>query len=734
MSIRPSIPPSSTPSTVHFESGASHSTLKRWCAHIIPAALIILILWLPFGFALTGLVEEWGVIGLFVKHGIFFVADPSSPLPLHSLRPLTILPHAIAYWLDNNSFFYWHVLLILALLIKGSSISYIVEKLSGSARLGIIACALVIIYPADTMQLSFRGLHINWALSLTLLGSAIFLHALSINRKSRAVSLSVLASILFSSACFMYEASLLLACIPVLFLFIRDGIKSTLIQIKQRLIQHAIWITGAIAYVVYALKTAPLVNSYQTGVIGPSLLATLKITYTKLFTVGLLRSTVGGWFDAIQITVLEFSNYGYTIVACAVFFLIIAALLNAGSRQIASSYKQSLTFNARLAMAGIALILIGYFPFLTSPSHLLINQRTFLFATPGAALLLLALINISDRCSKVIANALFGFFFITGISFQFYQFHHYVEISRTQAAILNDITQHFDGNVENKTVVILDYGNQLSYIWMLRDESLTGSLSYLYNKPINNVQVCHMPSKYWQQLDPLGRKGRCVEGTDSWTFEYPTPVSGPDYPESKQPANLVIPKSSAVIVEIGKNSDTLDNTLKIPGASAPVIERHQSILNTLNAQTPFIQFKDTTVGDTYDWTFGKWWSMEIPTHGSGWRESEWNVGDFFHHASAWKIDKYANLTFKFKPEGSSTYELKGKFTLFAEPNAQSSVLIRLNGHALPLQWVANGEFLARIDKGILVDGSNNLEFESPTNDAYYGLSARLEGIHISRQQ
>lgn len=734
MSIRPFTPPSSTPSTVNLESRARHSTLKRWCAHIIPAVIIVLILWLPFGFALTGLIEEWGVIGLFVKHGIFFVADLSSPLSLHSLRPLTILPQAIAYWLDSNSFYYWHVLLILALLIKGSSISYIVEKLSGNSRLGIIACALVIIYPADTMQLSFRGLHINWALSLTLLGSAIFLHALSINRKFHAVSLSILASILFSSACFMYEASLLLACIPVLLLFIRDGIKSTLIQIKQRLLQHAIWIAGAIAYVVYALKTAPLVNSYQTGVIGPDLLATLKITYTKLFTVGLLRSTVGGWFDAIQITVSEYSNYGYTIVACAVFFLIIAALLNAGNNHIASNYKQSLTFNLRLAIAGLALILIGYFPFLTSPSHLVINQRTFLFATVGAALSVLALISTSYRCSKVVASALFGFFFITGISFQLYQFHHYVEISRKQAAVLNDITQHFDGNVENKTVVILDYGNQLSYTWMLMNESLSGSLSFLYNKPINDIQVCHMPSKYWQQFDPLGRKGRCVEGTDSWTFEYPTPVSGPGYPESKQSPNLVIPKSSSVIVEIGKKSDALDNALEAPSVSATVTERHQSILNTLNAQTPFIQFKDAIVGDKYDWTFGKWWSMEIPTHGSGWRESEWDVGSFFHHASAWKIDEYANLIFEFKPEGNLVYELKGKFTLFAEPNAQSSVVIKLNGHALSLQWGASGEFLARIDKGILADGSNNLEFESPTNDAYYGLSARLEGIHIARQQ
>jgi len=62
-----------------------------------------------FWFTLTGLIEEWDILGVFTIHG---------PLALQAMRPLSDLPFAIAYFLDFNSFYYWHVLLILALIIK----------------------------------------------------------------------------------------------------------------------------------------------------------------------------------------------------------------------------------------------------------------------------------------------------------------------------------------------------------------------------------------------------------------------------------------------------------------------------------------------------------------------------------------------------------------------------------------------------------------------------------------
>ena len=100
-----------------LRAAANTMTRQTWLALIAPSILVVLALWLPFGFELTGLIEEWGVLGDFTTHGIFFVADADSPLAAHSLRPLTILPHALAYFFDPDSFDYWHVLLMLALVV-----------------------------------------------------------------------------------------------------------------------------------------------------------------------------------------------------------------------------------------------------------------------------------------------------------------------------------------------------------------------------------------------------------------------------------------------------------------------------------------------------------------------------------------------------------------------------------------------------------------------------------------
>lgn len=259
-----------------------HTFTSRCLADILPAVVVVLILWLPFGFALTGLLEEWGILGLFVNNGVFFFTGTTSPLAAHALRPLTIFPQAVAYWLDGNSFDYWHVLLMIALVIKGSAVSYLLRNLTGSMKLGMIASVLVIIYPADTMQLSFRAIHINWALSLALLGSALFLFALNLQRKLHAGLVSALGATLFSAACFMYEASLLLACIPALVIYSKVGMKRALQQMLHKVTNHGIWLLGVGVYLAYVIHTAPLVKSYQSSLAGKDLVSTLTTNFPKL--------------------------------------------------------------------------------------------------------------------------------------------------------------------------------------------------------------------------------------------------------------------------------------------------------------------------------------------------------------------------------------------------------------------------------------------------------------------
>jgi len=168
-------------------------------------------------------------------------------MPAHALRTLTIFPHALAYILDPNTFNYWHVLLIIALVIKGWALSVITTRITGALRWGMLASILVIIFPADTMQLSFRSLHINWSLSLTLLASVIFLHALDQKNQVRSFTLSTLSSMLLAAGCAMSEVSLMLATFPALAIFIQIGFKNIIPNIKTFYGQHLIWATRVLA-------------------------------------------------------------------------------------------------------------------------------------------------------------------------------------------------------------------------------------------------------------------------------------------------------------------------------------------------------------------------------------------------------------------------------------------------------------------------------------------------------
>jgi hypothetical protein len=728
------------------ETGESHSipeykdTLtrpsiaSRVIAHVLPAAMTVLILWLPFGFALTGLLEEWGVLGLFVKNGVFFFTGSTSPLAPHALRPLTILPHAVAYWLDSNSFNYWHILLIIALVIKGSAVSYLMKHLTGSLKTAMIASVLVIVYPADTMQLSFRAIHINWALSLALLGSVLFLYALSLESKSRAYLTSAAGAALFSSACFMYEASLLLACIPALIIYSKAGIKNGWVQLKQRVGEHLIWIAGVVTYVVYVALTAPLIKSYQGSIAGSNLLATLQLNGPKLFSVGFVRSALGGWFDAARMTISEFQNYGYLIISSALLLLVTATILKlTPARKNNNPRFYELPLNARLALSGVILILLGYAPFLLSGAHVAISQRTFLFATPGAVLLWIALLNTGFSISRALTNICVCFLFVTGLAFQLYQFHHYVEISKKQMAILKDFATHFDGKLHGKPMIVLDYSNQLNHSWMFIADGLNGSLSFLYGKPVANIQVCHMPGGEWQQADSVQRKGQCIESADKWTFQYPSPVSGPGMPATSQPESLVLAKSDVVTVTIGKETNAITDETRSAPPPGVMTERYDAIIDALHHKTRFIRFKDTMVTDDYKWTFGRWWSMELPIQGSGWREASWDVGYFHHQPSAWKSEKQSSLAFNFHPKGDHTYNLEGRFSLIINNEIMNSMAISINGSPLSLQWEPLGTFKATINPGVLKDGPNIIEFNSLVDDSYFGLAAILEGFHISRQ-
>lgn len=723
------------PSSQKCSYSHSCSAVRFWISHILPTAILVLALWIPYGFSLLGLIEEWGLLGAFTTHGVFFVTDTTSPLAAHALRPLTVLPQAIAYYLDPYSFKYWNVLLALSLCVKGSSLSYITSYMTGSLKWGMIAGLLIIIYPADTMQLSFRALHINWALSLLLLGTATLIAAMQAKATIKSYLLSFVSAILLMASCAMYEASLLLTVLPPLLIFMKLGVKSATLQIREQIWKHLIWLMGAFSYIAYVIHTAPMVNSYQSGIAGNSVITTLLHSLPNLFSIGLLRTILSGWYDAAAITALEFSAYWYAISLMLIMAIIFFLLFYPRKKIKPSETIITMEIPTRLLMGGILLALLGYAPFLLSTSHQAISQRTFLFATPGGVLVTLALLIGFGKISKTLAVLCTAFLMFIGFSAQLYQFHHYVKLSDMQRNIIKNIVENFDGQIGDKTLVIVDKTNQLNNTWMYLNENLKATLNYIYGHPFNSVEVCHNNGSEWQHTDSVGRKGLCEEATDEWIFHYPTPISGPGLELTKQPEDKKVRKSQVAVITVAPDEQPKANATR-----SDLLRREQTrtgaiyrgFIDKPDYHNFLIDFTDQKPSERYFWGFGNWWSMELPIVGSGWREAEWTVNKFHHNASAWKTNKQAYLNFKFTPS-SARYRLKGKFDTIVNPSIKNSMKIEINNIDIPLQWDDANQFEAELDKNQLREGKNTISLTSDVDETYYGFAGRLDWIEITKQ-
>ena len=275
---------------------------------------------------------------------------------------------------------------------------------------------------------------------------------------------------------------------------------------------------------------------------------------------------------------------------------------------------------------------------------------------------------------------------------------------------------------------------------MFNGGNLSNALSYLYDRPVSSVssiEVCHIPSGEWQRSGALGRKGTCVEEEHDWVFRYPEAVSGPGYVPAPLAKDMRVAKSQIVTITINPDGSVSSNPMledyrkNLLNGETTVALRYRGVL----AKRPWsfnpIMFEDQKTQDGYRWDFGDWWSLELPTRGSGWREAEWKVNSFHHQASAWKTQEKSSLYFDFLST-SKYYLLRGKFDIMVNDAIRSSLKIRINNKELTYRWISDGKFEAEIPLGVMINGINEIEFNSSVDPKYYGLSARLDWFEIQK--
>jgi hypothetical protein len=700
------------------------------------AVIVVLLIWLPFGFQLGGLIEEWGVLGLFTQHGVFLFAGPHSPLPTHRLRPFTVLPHALGFILNPDSFVWWHVLLMFSLVVKAFCASCMLWWTTRSRRWAILFGMLLVLYPADTMQLAFRSLHIDLSLSLILLASVFQILAFEAKAMLGKWSAAIMAALAALTAVWSYEAALLLMPLPMLLLFVREGWGGLWNRLKAQPWLGLPWVAAGVfclAYIGYVwTHGGPL---YQSDVIGPVGTIASRVNLT-LVTQGFFRAVFGAWYDALRIFLREFQNYIYVVFAGGI---CIACAF--GSRVFSQTSKTGKTktsawttaFSLRMLLMALLLMVLGYAPYITSGSHLHISQRTFLFASLGGGFLWVAVLAQLDRFFRPAAWVAGSGLLVLGLGMQLYQFNHYVQISNTQKSLLRQIVENVPDLPGGKHLLIFDASEHLNHTWMLRD-NITAALSYFYGKKVGEVMICLEPNGVWQKNDALARPGQCLQIPGGWVFRAAPPVGGPGVAPGKAVPDVVISQADAVALFISQdgtvasNEDAKRQRERLTKSSDVLSRRYRSVLLT-KPWLNFPMFREQAVSAHYRWDFGKYWSMEVPPQGEGWREAEWEVGFLHHVSAAWKNLPCASLLFELAPL-KQPYILQGRFTAFAPGANKNDFRFRLNGREVVGVWKDEHEFSAQVPADVPLTGLNTLEIISPLDNQYFGLCARLDWVRL----
>jgi hypothetical protein len=724
-------------------SALRNGGIRWWLPFAIPAALLITALWWPFGFAMSGLIEEWDLRGLGVMSGPFLLVYPDGPIAANLPRPLMPLAFGLADRIAPDSFVGYHIFTIAALLLKSLAFADLTARTIHSRRLGLLAGLLVLVWPADTMQMTLRTLHIHWASALSIAAACVFFRALEGHPRRRVgIYLSATAAVLFMSACGMYEASLAMWPIPLIMFVVTAGIWQGMRGLVRQWRLMLFWLAAPVAYLAFAAWASRTVVTYQSGLVGSQSLASVLVqTWPKLFVVGIPHALIGGWVDAIRIAHTEFVSLAFPLLA-TLLVLMAATLFLAMSRNQTMQEHPSPGAHlwGRLAGGGLILLIAGYAPFLASISHVAISQRTYLWAAPGAVLVAVALVAVIGSVARPAAWIVAATMTFFGLSSLLFQFHHFAQLSETQKLIARQIVEQLDRNFEGKTLVVQDGTNVAGDTWAFIGDELVYALSYVYGKRIHAVEVCRRDNMEWVRLDGLGRKGNCRREGDTWIFA--------DSPEARAPSGAIAwtPRAERrltpdqwVAVSIEPDAETSPGIQ--PGrlthlrTSDDVVSRRYRGALAAAEEPQWQMFRDPSLSDRFRWTFGDYWNLDRPIPGGGWREGEWIVGTFRQNSVAWKTHEDSHLHFKFKPRAGA-YLVDARATAMSSNLRPEDLRMEVNGKAVPVIHtgaVSAGRYLARVPEGLLVSGTNHLILKMRPDPNYYGLSIQFDSIEIRPQ-
>lgn len=697
---------------------------------LLPSLVLIVLLWLPFGFHMGALLEDWGLLRIYSELGgpVFF-SGGAGELAQHQVRPIMTTLWAIAYAVDPDSWWFWHVELALSLLIKGASLTWIVFHLTGSRRWAVVAGMLFVVWPADTLQMAFRAMNIGFSAGLATLAAALFVAAYNAHRAGRQALLAALGAMSVVAGTWMYEVMLLMAPLPLLLLWVLEGWPGTWARVRREWQVSLAWCIAlaiTLAYILFVTLTAKATYQQAVAGSGQQLLETLKSTAPMLFTRGLVRALADGWIDAARIVSKDLHWNVYLLVVAAAMAMVVWFAGRKSENVTSAAGPVPL---ARMAVVGLVVVLLGYAPFLVSLGHVAVTQRTYLFVASGSALVFVACLAAVGRWSRGAAMLAAVLLLTLGVAQQLYQFREYNAIHDRQRAVLRAIVEQAPAVPDGKTLVVLDESQRINHVWMM-SSVLHSALAYLYDKGDQRVEVCLRPVGVWPR-DGAGRQGSCVETADAWVFKAAAPL--PVQTSAAALPDVTVMKSDAIVVRINadgtppKTAAVLQNQEALRQAETPSGRRYRRAIG-VEAWPQGLRFlSQPGPGPAYRWDFGRRWNLDWPEPGSGWTEADWLYRPLKQASVVWMALPRTTLVFPLVP-AAGPYRLRLRL---GEPwtDGRGEVAIQVNGNAVASAWTSDLDLTASIPAAILEEGMNTLEFAAPVSENW-GVSMHVDWIAV----
>lgn len=455
---------------------------------VVALAVVMVLLWIPFGWRTNGLVEEWGLIDHIEAGTPIFVITDQVSLQAQSIRPLTFATFALAYILSPDSPVGFNVLYSIILVLKGIA-AFLLLRILLPERPGLafVASAIYAIYPANTMNFTFRAMNVQFAALMYLFSVSLLIVFWRYRHLSSLILLWISLAISLLTYEVAYPAVLLT---PLLLVWLAGGFN------------RRVFVTAALWYVVPILTAARTVvvllgttATYQGDVIRTGASASGLTEMLGALIRAYEQVLIVGWTDTLKQPAW---SPLYILLATAIVVVTVAAAVIIDKSQGKTQDMLPRNRFVVLVIAGLLLIFLGFSPYLLSPFHRSQYLWTLYLASFGAVLAFSAVIwQLSEllRFQRLYLIIVSVALLVSGVS-AFNQHRYYRELALHQQNILGQMVEQAPQIRDDTLVVVVDEAKALETVWsFMYSGTFASAVHYIYSNQSLSAIICYPDSE-----------------------------------------------------------------------------------------------------------------------------------------------------------------------------------------------------------------------------------------------